>query len=247
MIDKKLVFSQICILLLAASLAAVIMLGRGDGRQLEMLESQISNLNFQLTSANNEKSRLESQVSDFQSNLNASEPNKTALQSQISNLQTEITNLESQISNLQTEITNLENEALQSYNEGFDDGKAASYNETVVDYVRDPTYAEALDFIFSDQTDKNDYLDDYICMNFASDFKKNAYEAGFRAGCVYIAFPERYHHGIACFNTVDNGLIFVETQTDEIVTLAIGEVYYNRATYGPPYFDDTIVHYVIIW
>ena len=233
MTDKKLVFSQICILLLAASLAAVIMLGRGDGRQLEMLESQVSNLNFQLTSANNEKSRLESQVSDFQSNLNASEANKTALQSQISNLQ--------------TEITNLGNEALQSYNKGFNDGKAASYNKTVVDYVRDPTYAEALDFIFSDQTDKNDYSDDYICMNYASDFKKNAYEAGFRAGCVYIAFPERYHHGIACFNTVDNGLIFVETQTDEIVTLAIGEVYYNRATHGPPYFDDTIVHYVIIW
>jgi hypothetical protein len=233
MTDKKLVFSQICILLLAVSLAAVIMLGRGDGRQLEMLESQISNLNFQLTSANNEKARLESQVSDFQSNLNASEANKTALQSQISNLQ--------------TEITNLENEALQSYNEGFDDGKAASPNKTVVDYVRDPSYAEALDFIVSDQTDKNDYSDDYICMNFASDFKKNAYEAGFRAGCVYIAFPERYHHGIACFNTVDNGLIFVETQTDEIVTLAIGEVYYNRAIYEPPYFDDTIVHYVIIW
>jgi hypothetical protein len=233
MTDKKLVFSQICIFLLAVSLATVIMLGQGDGLQLEMLESQISSLNLQLTTANNEKSTLEFQVSDFQSNLTAIDADKTALQSQVSNLQ--------------TEISNLENEALQSYNEGFDDGKAASYKKTVVDYARDPTYAEALEFIFSDQTDKNSYSDDYICMNFAADFKKNAYEAGFKSGCVYIAFPERYHHGIACFNTVDNGLIFVETQTDEIVTLAIGEVYYNRAIYEPPYFDDTIIHYVIIW
>jgi len=233
MTDKKLIFSSICIFLLAVSLATVIMLYPGDELQLEMLQSQISSLNSQLTSANNKKSALESQVSDFQSNLTELEKDKTALQSQVSNLQ--------------SEITNLENEVTQSYNNGFDDGKAERSQKIVIDYARDPTYAEALSFIVSDQTDKNYYTDDYICMNYAADFKKNAFDAGFRAGCVYIAYPERYHHGITCFNTVDNGLIFVEPQTDEIVTLTIGEVYYNRAIYEPPYYDDTIVHYVIIW
>jgi len=233
MIDKKFVFSLICIFLLAVSLATVIMLDQGDELQVEMLKSQISSLDSQLTITNDEKSVLEYQVSDFQSTVTALETDKIALQSQILNLQ--------------SEITTLENEVTQSYNSGFNDGKGESSQKTIIDYVRDPTYAEALEFIISDQTDKNDYTDNYICMNYVADFKKNAFDAGFRAGCVYIAFPERFHHGISCFNTIDSGLIFIEPQTDEIVTLKIGEVYYNRAIYDPPYFDDTIIHYVVIW
>jgi len=84
--------------------------------------------------------------------------------------------------------------------------------------LRDPTYQEALQFIFSDQTDKNQYNQSYTYVNFANNFINNALNEGYRCGYVIIEFPET-RHAIVCFNTSDNGLIFVEPQNDELVTL----------------------------
>ena len=232
MIDKKtLSLALICIILLAIFSPIIILLNQRVN-ELQLKSDQV----FQIE---NEINVLESQILDFQSEVTELETDKTALQSQVLRLQ--------------STITIVENEATHSYNEGYGDGKAEGYQEGVIDGVgtgyniRDPTYAEAMAFVATDQTDKNDYSDGYICMNFVADFKNNAFNAGFRAGCVYIQFPERYHHGIACFDTVDNGLLFIETQTDEIVTVAVGDVYYERAFNNPPNFDDTVEHYVIIW
>jgi hypothetical protein len=84
--------------------------------------------------------------------------------------------------------------------------------------LRDPTYQETLQFIRSDQTDKNQYNKSYTCSNFANDFINNALNEGYRCGYVIIESPET-RHAIVCFNTSDNGLIFVEPQNDELVTL----------------------------
>jgi hypothetical protein len=84
--------------------------------------------------------------------------------------------------------------------------------------LRDPTYQEALQFICSDQTDKNQYNKSYTCVNFANDFIHNALNKGYRCGYVIIEFPET-RHAIVCFNTSDKGLIFIEPQNDELVTL----------------------------
>jgi len=84
--------------------------------------------------------------------------------------------------------------------------------------LRDPTCQEALQFIFSDQTDKNQYNQSYTCVNFANNFINNALNEGYRCGYVIIESPET-RHAIVCFNTSDNGLIFVEPQNDELVTL----------------------------
>ena len=232
MIDKKtLSLTSICIVLLAVFSPTIVLLNQ----RVNELQNK-SDMVFQIE---NSTTVLESQISIFQSKITDLEKNKTALQSQVSSLQ--------------SKITILENEATQSYNEGYNDGKTQGYQEGVIDgagtgyNIRDPTYAEAMAFIASDNTDLNDYTDDYVCMNFVAEFKNNAFNAGFKAGCVYIQFPQRYHHGIACFDTVDKGLLFVETQTDEIVTLSIGDFYFDRTVHDPPNFDDTIVHYVIIW
>ena len=246
------ILSSICIVLLTFSLAAVIMLNQNeDELQLKIdeliqnegdkvvLESQVSSLNSQLTSVNNEKSVLESQVLDFQSEINALETEKTALQSQISNLQ--------------SDITTLQDDVTQNYFSGFYDGKAEGYEIGVIDGagnaydIRDPTYAEAMAFVDSDQTDKNDYQPfSYVCYDFSADFNNNALNAGFRVGFVYIEFPESAH-AIVCFDTLDSGLIFIEPQSDDIATLTIGEVYWDRTIYGTPDFNDTVVKYVIIW
>ena len=147
-------------------------------------------------------------------------------------------------------MTDLENEAAQSYNVGYDEGESDGYQlgydegyiqgtEDVTQtgwYLRDPTYEEAIAFIDSDKTDENAYTDDYVCYDFTAEFDDNAAIAGYRCGFVYIEFSDNAH-AIACFNTTDNGIIYVEPQTDEIVTITIGQ----------PYLGHIIVDLGIIW
>lgn len=90
--------------------------------------------------------------------------------------------------------------------------------------IRDPTYQEALQFICSDQTDKNQYNESYTCINFADDLLNNALNEGYRCGYVTIEFPDA-RHAIVCLNTTDNGLIFLEPQNDEIITLTTEQQY----------------------
>jgi len=102
--------------------------------------------------------------------------------------------------------------------------------------LRDPTYKEAVQFIRSDQTDKNQYNQSYTCINFANDFRNNALNEGYRCGYVAIEFGET-SHAMVCFNTSDNSLIFIEPQSDEIVTL----------TTEQPYLGKMILRFSITW
>lgn len=117
--------------------------------------------------------------------------------------------------------------------------------------LEDPNYLEVLNFIEKDQTNKNLYrYEEYICHNFATDFKKNAIRAGFRCGYVQVFFPD-CSHALNCFNTTDYGLIFVEPQKDELVSLTVGLPYWNRTNhtveiYGERY-NDTITGFFIEW
>ena len=108
-------------------------------------------------------------------------------------------------------------------------GAAVAYVIDIQKYytLGDPTYIGALQFIRSDETDRNQYNQSYRCTNFADDFMNNAFRAGYRCGYVTIEFPE-INHVIVCFNTSDNGLIFIEPQSDEIVALATGKPYLGR-------------------
>ena len=117
--------------------------------------------------------------------------------------------------------------------------------------LRDLTYQEALQFIESDQTDKNLYKEGkYTCANFAKDFKNNALKAGYRCGYVLVFSPD-WSHALNCFNTTDYGLIFIEPQEDEIVTLTIGQPYWDRTKYTPRYqgrtYNDTVTSFLINW
>jgi hypothetical protein len=136
---------------------------------------------------------------------------------------------------------------LTGYDLGYDDG----YLKGVIDGVgtgyniRDPTYREMLDFIASDRTDENEYSENYTCFHFTRDVKSHAFNEGYRCGFVYVEFPNSAH-AIVCFNTTDYGLIFIEPQSDEIVTLTIGQPYWDRTKYQPDY-NDTIISFTIIW
>jgi hypothetical protein len=129
----------------------------------------------------------------------------------------------------------------QGYSHGVADGAGRGYD------IRDPTYQEALRFITLDQTDKNQFVNyTYTCDNFASDFKNNAFKADLRSGYVRIDFPDSAH-AIIAFNTTDRGVIFVEPQSDRIITLTIGQPYWNRTAYLPPTYNDTVVRFIIVW
>jgi len=173
------------------------------------------------------------------------ENDKAYLQDEISNLEDEKISLESQVLNLQSEIsTSYESGYDAGYDDGYiqgvEDGAGRDYN------IRDPTYNEALAFINSDKTNENEYSENYTCHHFTADFKNNAFEAGYRCGYVHIAFPE-VAHAIVCFNTTDHGVIFIEPQWDDIVTLIIGQSYSDLNGYEIPDYDDTIVDFDIIW
>lgn len=126
------------------------------------------------------------------------------------------------------------------YQQGLDDGAGEGYT------VRNPTHEETMQFIEIDQTDKNEYDEEtYTCANFASDVKNHAFEEGYRCGYVIINFPTS-SHAIVCFDTIDEGMIFIEPQDDAVVTVVIGQHYWDRTKYIVTY-DDTIIRYMIVW
>jgi len=223
---KFVVVMSICVVLGVCCIGAGMLLGQKEievalkSEEIVVMETQKSTLETQIAGLLSDKSSLELQV--------------TGLKDETSELSGEVTVLESEVSNLQTEVSGLETQVTESYNQGYSEGHEAGYAEGYVEgmdfvtengyYIRDPTYAEAVAFVAYDLTDKHEYSDDYVCYDFTSDFNENAEEQGYRCGFVYMTFSNGAH-AIACFNTVDEGLIYIEPQTDEIVTPKIGQTY----------------------
>jgi flagellar biosynthesis/type III secretory pathway protein FliH len=120
------------------------------------------------------------------------------LENEKSTLEIQVSALQANISSLQTEIVSLESDVAENFNlgyaEGVSDGHDEGYAKDVEDltqsgwYFMDPTYDEAIAFIDSDETDKNEYTEDYVCYDFTAEFNSNAFEVGYRCGFVYIEF-----------------------------------------------------------
>lgn len=206
------------------------------------LETKCSQLTQEIETITQEKVALET-------NLNALQTSFDDLQLEHAKLVSVYNSLNANYDSLQKEheILLLEYESIyrSRYEEGYEEGYTQGLTEKGYNVV-DPTYEEALDFIRSDRTDKNRYVEgEYVCWNFVADFKNNAFEAGYRCGFVYIEFRDG-GHGIVCFNTTDRGLIFVEPQDDDLVALTVGEHYWDRSKYEVTY-DDTIIRFGIIW
>lgn len=128
----------------------------------------------------------------------------------------------------------------EGYIQGLIDGAGTGYT------LRDPSYGEMFRFLRLDKTDRTEYVEgEYECVNFASDFIKNAFERGYHCYFVYLDFQES-SHAIVAFNTTDHGLIYVEPQYDEIMKPKIGHVYFNRRIFYAPDFDDTILKIILI-
>lgn len=96
--------------------------------------------------------------------------------------------------------------------------------------LKDPTYQEVKTFIEKDQADHNVWqYGVYNCCDFTADVIDRAQQVGLRCGAVWVQLEntvaEDYLHALVAFNTTDRGAIFIEPQSDEEVTLEVGELY----------------------
>lgn len=121
--------------------------------------------------------------------------------------------------------------------------------------LHDPSYAEVVEFIRKDKTDKNKYVEnEYTCVHFARDVNNNAENEGIRCGFVIINLSGSANHAIIAFNTTDRGIVYFEPQTDERLRyLKVGKDYWADCVIpkGNYYYErdpnDIIIGYVIIW
>jgi predicted nuclease with TOPRIM domain len=194
--------------------------------QILPLQTQVSGLQDEVDSLEDDKDLLEQQVSVLQTNVGTLETTVGIFQTQVTSLENEKASLELQVTALTTEVADLEDEVIISYNSGYDAGYTQGTDDLIQTgyYSMDPTYDEAISFIELDETDENTYTPDYVCYDFTADLIDNAAQLGYRCGFVYIEFSNSAH-AIACFNTTDAGLIFVEPQNDELVDIAVGQLY----------------------
>ncbi len=141
--------------------------------------------------------------------------------------------------------------------EGYDQGETAGYEAGYTDGVaagaghgyslKDPTYAEAVAFLYADHTDWNTYEEDsYICSHFSRDVCNNAEAEGLRCAYVELRYSDS-GHAIVAFDTIDRGLVYFEPQFDDEVRVEIGKRYSALNNYAVPYWDDVIQDILVIW
>ncbi len=142
----------------------------------------------------------------------------------------------------------------EGYDEGYSQGMEAGFGHGYT--LRDPTYEEAVDFIEEDKTNENEYNDAdygvYVCSHFSRDVCNNAEAEGLRCAFVELRYLEG-GHAIVAFDTIDEGLVYFDTITDEKTDPVVGKHYYKCIEtrpgyyYLPPDFDDTIKDILVIW
>jgi hypothetical protein len=132
------------------------------------------------------------------------------------------------------------------YTVGYQKGwKATGFN------IKDPTYQQMLTFIQNDKTDEKEYVEgSYVCHDFTSDVKRNAFNAGYRCFFVSIEMgdfmPTSVGHALVAFNTTDRGIVYIEPQTDIIMHVKVGQPYWDRTIYEAPSYDDTVTKIELI-
>jgi hypothetical protein len=82
--------------------------------------------------------------------------------------------------------------------------------------------------------------------NSTSVFVNDAFSEGYKCGTVLIDLPAGTYC-VACFNTTDRGLFFVDAGLVRVVKLVIGQKYYLTNQLATPSYDDTVLDYTIIW
>ena len=100
-----------------------------------------------------------------------------------------------------------------------DRGNIISYANEHVYGWKNPDHLEMQTFLAEDATDEQPFIEDmYECKQFSIDLIRNARAKGYRAGYVTLTNPMGDDHAIVCFDTTDQGYVFVEPQLDFIIS-----------------------------
>jgi len=100
------------------------------------------------------------------------------------------------------------------------------------------SYDEVLSFLKNDTTENNKYVPNkYDCDGFASTLYNNAGNAGIKCKYVTVSYNNRsIGHAFNAFNTLDRGLIFVQSQGyDSFVNVSIGKEFVLHGVFNESY------------
>jgi hypothetical protein len=165
--------------------------------------------------AESELYALRLELGDLQTDLETTENALTETEEDLDSARQELSSAQQELSSAERTISSLESE-LELYEDTW--GLVASgvqppfQGADIVSYATttDPTWAELVDFIRSDGTDRKAYVPGvYMCGDFAMDVHNNAERAGIRAAYVVVELPGGYH-SLNAFKTRDRGLVFID-------------------------------------
>ena len=193
--------------------------------------------------------------------LHSAKAELNLMRAELSRIEPELASAQEELAITESELEIAEEE-LKTTREGLETTKEElahlkiSYDGLVTGHgytIKDPTYNRMMSFIGEDKIDKKRYVEGkYTCSHFAMDVCNNAEEEGFRCAFTIILYAEG-GHAIIAFNTIDEGLIYIEPQSDELVEPEIGKSYYQCVIPKPgssrekPDYDDTIEEILVIW
>jgi len=181
------------------------------------------------------------EIDNYETEVNVLESKYTSLYYNYTLLQSENDEQEQTIQLLQENMTDLNN-SIRLYQNG------SRYEQ------HDPTFQEALQFMYNDETNENEYIEDeYMCLQFATETNNNAEAEGIRCYVVELSFQDSAH-SIIGFDTLDRGMVYFEPQSDERVqNLEVGNDYWTDCIIPTPGYyyeedlDDTIENIAEYW
>ncbi len=209
------------ILIVAALFLIILLLPGCSGAKVSELEAKISTLESNLANKTNEAADLQSQLNDKDPQINDLNDKLTTKDGQISDLSSqadgkdvEIGELNDKLKTQDSQITDL-NSQLETL-----EGQVAEL-EAQIPQLSDPTYQEALAFIYADKTDE-EVPSDYALA--AMLVAENAAEQGIKAYWVVARLAGGGYNFIG-FHTTDKGWIYFAANADFEVKLVEGEKY----------------------
>jgi len=94
--------------------------------------------------------------------------------------------------------------------------------------AEDQTFERVTQFVEDDPTDKEVYQEGMNCVDFAVSVVREAHWKGVGSDIVKLTYDDYSAHAVLCFPTVDEGLVFVDPQTDKIIYPERGKVYNGK-------------------
>lgn len=155
------------------------------------------------------------------------------------NLHNQTDHLSNRIYNLHDNITKLNND-LSSYKSVLTEQVQRYDNNFKINM--NPTLKEVKEFIKNDKTDRNKWIKSvYDCTQFSNEVIRNAKFKGLYSCSVELNYDTTGDgvsdsgHMIVVFNTSDEGLIYIEPQSDKLVDMAVGMNYAPYLNYDNKY------------